>query len=137
MCVCLVHVCPRGLYISVFSVYPVCVGLCLKSIHRFQQRLLPPSYLSARAAFPTGEGWGVLKRKKIITNQILAERLQSQQEGIETCHCSHQSRIFSTAESVIIHGNISHYPLCLCLAVSLSHRATHTHTLSQQKGRVS
>lgn len=52
------------------------VGVC---IHHSQQWSLPPSYLSATAASPTGGvgGWGSLRWKKNTTYQISSERLFS------------------------------------------------------------
>lgn len=133
-----------GVYAHVSGTHLYVCGFILESIHHSQKWSLPPSYLSARAAFPTvREGFGVkwerggggvfieVKEKHNQWN-ISQKTFQYQHEGTETCHYSgwqspHQSRILTTAESVPWKYITVSSLVCLILS----------HTHSQQKGRVS
>lgn len=118
---------PTGNFTSPCEVCILHVWVCVGKHSSLSAAFLPPSYLSARAAFPIGGGGGIEVVEKHNLSNIKYQGLfsWSQQEGTEMFHCSAQQspHIFSTAEPVIIQGNIS-MPL---LPLSLSFFLAHTH----------
>lgn len=123
--VCLVHISPQGtLHLLVKCVYCMC-GFVLESIHHFQQHSYLHHIYQPEQPFLLGGGGGIEVVEKHNLSNIKYQGIfsWSQQEGTEMFHCSAQQspHIFSTAEPVIIQGNISMPSLPLSLSFFLAH----------------
>lgn len=124
----------RELYISLWSVYTACVGLCWKAFITFSS--IPTSIISisqSSLSYWGGGGIEVVEKHNLSNIKYQGLFSWSQQEGTEMFHCSAQQspHIFSTAEPVIIQ-EIYQCPRCLSLSLSFSH--THTEKKSSQIG---